>query len=124
MWKWFTRWKGVDNRLYRAKKEKVVDVIAKWRENSSEEEILETDDRRSLQQQRTPRRRPRKRLQLDNLTLTFPSPSQYGGSPIKIGDDEYSLFRDAEYVSSLSSPPRRNLPVLTNTCSILAKINE
>lgn len=23
---------------------------------------------------------------------------QYGGSPIKVGDEEYSLFRDHEYV--------------------------
>ncbi|KAH7114374.1 10 kDa heat shock protein-like protein [Dendryphion nanum] len=26
---------------------------------------------------------------------------QYGGSPIKVGEDEYSLFRDHEYVSQL-----------------------
>jgi hypothetical protein len=24
---------------------------------------------------------------------------QYGGSPVKVGDEEYSLFRDYEYVS-------------------------
>jgi hypothetical protein len=23
---------------------------------------------------------------------------QYGGSPVKVGDEEYSLFRDYEYV--------------------------
>ena len=23
---------------------------------------------------------------------------QYGGSPVKVGDEEYSLFRDHEYV--------------------------
>lgn len=26
--------------------------------------------------------------------------AQYGGSPIKVGEDEYSLFRDHEYVVS------------------------
>ncbi|KAK3324126.1 chaperonin 10 kDa subunit [Cercophora scortea] len=30
---------------------------------------------------------------------------QYGGSPVKVGDEEYHLFRDSEYVLSLSISP-------------------
>ncbi len=52
---------------------------------------------------------------------------QYGGSPVKVGDEEYSLFRDYEYVSHPSM-----LPILifhaTNlsppSSRLLAKINE
>lgn len=29
---------------------------------------------------------------------------QYGGSPVKVGEEEYHLFRDHEYVFSFSFP--------------------
>jgi hypothetical protein len=45
---------------------------------------------------------------------------QYGGSPVKVGDEEYSLFRDHEY-----DLPYQRLLFFTDTQpSILAKINE
>ncbi|KAI9651784.1 MAG: 10 kda heat shock protein [Alyxoria varia] len=39
---------------------------------------------------------------------------QFGGSAIKVGEDEFSLFRDGEYVQ----------PIRTRLSAILAKINE
>ena len=46
---------------------------------------------------------------------------QYGGSPIKVGEDEYSLFRDHEYVGIISP---QIVPTTDRVRSILAKINE
>jgi chaperonin GroES len=34
-------------------------------------------------------------------TLT-PPPPQFGGSPIKVGEDEYSLFRDHELLAKIN----------------------
>jgi hypothetical protein len=34
---------------------------------------------------------------LDGETGLKANMSQYGGSPIKVGEEEYSLFRDHEY---------------------------
>jgi hypothetical protein len=36
-----------------------------------------------------------------NANLVF---FQFGGSPIKVGEDEYHLFRDSEYVPCVSIP--------------------
>jgi len=54
-----------------------------------------------------------------NILLTI---IQYGGSPLKVGEEEYSLFRDHEYVhTSLSlQHPSSSL----TTPRLLAKINE
>jgi chaperonin GroES len=30
------------------------------------------------------------------------TPAQYGGSPIKVGEDEYSLFRDHELLAKIN----------------------
>jgi chaperonin GroES len=30
------------------------------------------------------------------------TPRQYGGSPIKVGEDEYSLFRDHELLAKIN----------------------
>jgi hypothetical protein len=47
---------------------------------------------------------------------------QFGGSPLKVGEDEYTLFRDSEYVAPISV---YTSSVLTNPLNrILAKINE
>ncbi|KAL4996112.1 Cpn10-domain-containing protein [Aspergillus recurvatus] len=46
---------------------------------------------------------------------------QFGGSPLKIGDEEYHLFRDSEYVFLLSYHHRIEP---NRTTRILAKINE
>ncbi|OCL07953.1 Cpn10-domain-containing protein, partial [Glonium stellatum] len=48
---------------------------------------------------------------------------QYGGSPIKVGEEEYSLFRDHEYVPPDSIHPLP-LPVPLTSYRLLAKINE
>lgn len=50
---------------------------------------------------------------------------QFGGSPVKVGDDEYHLFRDSEWVFSISFSVIVPLH-LTNVRNtrILAKINE
>ncbi len=57
---------------------------------------------------------------------------QYGGSPIKVGEEEYSLFRDHEYVLILlhtdRSPSFYLLQVLSESADhssrLLAKIKE
>jgi chaperonin GroES len=51
------------------------------------------------------------------LTIT-----QYGGSPLKVGEEEYSLFRDHEYVHS----PFQIFLFISNHfhSRLLAKINE
>jgi co-chaperonin GroES (HSP10) len=47
---------------------------------------------------------------------------QFGGSPIKVGEEEFSLFRDHEYVYLLVVVEREGR---TLTCPrLLAKINE
>ena len=46
---------------------------------------------------------------------------QYGGSPIKVGEEEFSLFRDSEYVHELHSDSANGLLIHDR---ILAKINE
>ncbi|EAW06748.1 GroES family chaperonin [Aspergillus clavatus NRRL 1] len=38
---------------------------------------------------------------------------QFGGSPIKVGEEEYTLYRDSEYVFPSSSRPRIRGPILT-----------
>lgn len=38
---------------------------------------------------------------------------QYGGSPVKVGDEEYSLFRDYEYVPPFLSRPYCSFVSLT-----------
>lgn len=48
---------------------------------------------------------------------------QYGGSPVKVGEEEYSLFRDHEYVKALSSMEYQ-AGMLTFATRLLAKINE
>lgn len=40
---------------------------------------------------------------------------QFGGSPVKVGEDEYHLFRDSEYVAP---PPPRLLPLSMLVCFI------
>jgi len=45
---------------------------------------------------------------------------QFGGSPIKVGEEEYSLFRDHEYVTECLSGDRNADDVFR----LLAKINE
>ena len=51
---------------------------------------------------------------------------QYGGSPVKVGEEEYHLFRDSEYVITSGRLTRRKGQAML-TCAgnrILAKINE
>ncbi|KAJ5488470.1 10 kDa heat shock protein [Penicillium diatomitis] len=48
---------------------------------------------------------------------------QFGGSPIKVGEEEYHLFRDSEYVSPLVHGKLAEQTDLT-FYRILAKINE
>lgn len=54
------------------------------------------------------------------------APSQFGGAPIKVGEDEYTLFRDHEYVSpspllsAWVAPPDHHRLLYR----LLAKINE
>jgi hypothetical protein len=59
---------------------------------------------------------------------------QYGGSPVKVGDEEYALFRDYEYVypeiisifahSSLYIIPVKEHHAKFTLYRLLAKINE
>ncbi|PGH08090.1 hypothetical protein AJ79_06090 [Helicocarpus griseus UAMH5409] len=49
---------------------------------------------------------------------------QFGGSPVKIGEEEYSLFRDSEYVALLFLSHYRISASNLVTYRILAKINE
>jgi hypothetical protein len=45
---------------------------------------------------------------------------QYGGSPVKVGEEEYHLFRDSEYVSIFVD----GMNIHADSGRILAKINE
>jgi hypothetical protein len=38
-------------------------------------------------------------VEMDMVKWTEADKEQYGGSPVKVGDEEYSLFRDHEYVT-------------------------
>jgi len=49
-----------------------------------------------------------KEVQIKKHDTNIPT-LQYGGSPIKIGDDEYSLFRDAEYVPQPQAHTSENI---------------
>ena len=40
--------------------------------------------------------------------------SQYGGSPVKVGEEEYSLFRDHEYVFRHNFVQTRHLCYITD----------